>query len=111
MELINCVCGSSNWFKQILSWSRILLEKLIITQLVNKFPAFFWNPKAHYHVHNIFPLVCLCGHGTVEEFILPHFIILQIPFLSNSQKSEKLIPLSASNKCNGRLSNSNWRLK
>jgi len=25
------------------SWSRILLEKLIVTQLVKKFPAFYWT--------------------------------------------------------------------
>jgi hypothetical protein len=32
-------------------WCRILLEKLIATQLVKKYPAFLRNPKAHYRVH------------------------------------------------------------
>jgi hypothetical protein len=32
------------------SWSRDLLEKLTVTHLVNKFPAFL-NSKVHYRVH------------------------------------------------------------
>jgi hypothetical protein len=36
-------------------WCRILLEKLIVTQLVKKYP-FLWNPKVHYHVHTSPPL-------------------------------------------------------
>jgi hypothetical protein len=32
-------------------WCRILFEKLTVTQLVKKYPAFLWNPKVHYCVH------------------------------------------------------------
>jgi len=32
------------------SWSRVLLEKAIVTQLVKKFPCLY-NPKVHYHVY------------------------------------------------------------
>jgi hypothetical protein len=37
-------------------WFWILFEKLIVTQLVKTYPAFLWNPKAHYHVHTRPPL-------------------------------------------------------
>jgi hypothetical protein len=33
-----------------ISWCRILLEELIVTQLVKKY-AFSWNPKVHHRVH------------------------------------------------------------
>jgi hypothetical protein len=36
-------------------WCRILFEKLIVTQLVKKYP-FLWNPKVHYLVHTSPPL-------------------------------------------------------
>jgi hypothetical protein len=38
------------------TWSRVL-EKLTVTQLVNKFPAFRGTPKVHCCVHNSWPLV------------------------------------------------------
>ena len=38
-------------------WSRVVLEKLTGLQLVNKFPAFLWNPKVHHRTHKHMPPV------------------------------------------------------
>jgi hypothetical protein len=37
-------------------WCRILFEKLIVTQLVKKYPAFLRNQKVHHRVHKSPPL-------------------------------------------------------
>jgi hypothetical protein len=37
-------------------WCRILFKKLIVTQLVKKYPAFLWNPNVHYRVHTSPPM-------------------------------------------------------
>jgi hypothetical protein len=31
-------------------WCKILFEKLIVTQLVKKYPAFLQNPKVHHRM-------------------------------------------------------------
>jgi hypothetical protein len=36
-----CFLRGRNWGKQLIPWSRVSLEKLTVTQLVKKFPAFY----------------------------------------------------------------------
>jgi hypothetical protein len=42
------------------TWNRVLLEKLTLAQLVNKF-CHVWNPNVHYHVHKSPSLVHILG--------------------------------------------------
>jgi hypothetical protein len=41
---------------RIRTWSRVLLEKLTVAQLVKEFLHLLWNLKFHYHVHINLPL-------------------------------------------------------
>jgi hypothetical protein len=43
-------------FYLLTPWCRILFEKLIVTQLVKKYPAFLGNLKVHHRVHKSPPL-------------------------------------------------------
>jgi len=37
-------------------WSRILLEKMIVAQLIKKLPHLLLKPYVHYRYHKTFPL-------------------------------------------------------
>jgi hypothetical protein len=58
-------------------WSRVILEKLTVTQLVKKFPA-LWKPKAHYRVHNSPPLVPILSQMHPLHTYPPCFLISEI---------------------------------
>jgi hypothetical protein len=53
-------------------WCRILFEKLIVTQLLKKHPAFLWNPKVQYCVHTSPPLDLILSQLNPVRLIDPH---------------------------------------
>jgi hypothetical protein len=53
--------------KELIPWSRVLFEKIMVTQLVKKMSHVLWNPKVHYHVDKGPPLVLvLCQMNSVH---------------------------------------------
>jgi len=82
------------WEGNILSpWSRALLEKLTVPQLIKKFPALNWNQKVYYHVHTSQLLVSIQSqinpvHGPPPIlFLKDHFSIILPPTSMSSKWS------------------------
>jgi hypothetical protein len=49
----------------------IVFEKLIVIQLVKKFPSLFGNLKIHYHIQKISPLVLVLSHMNLGHTLSP----------------------------------------
>jgi hypothetical protein len=69
------------------AWSRILLKKLIVTELVKKCPAFLWHQKFRYHFHKSSPPVCILNQ------MHPVHTYSNIIFPSTHRSSELSLPL------------------
>jgi len=47
------VAGSTHG--ELQTWSRVLLQELLVAQLGNEFPEFLWNTNFHYCAHKLWP--------------------------------------------------------
>ena len=77
-------------YAHLTSWTKPLVEKLPLPQLVNKFPNILWNLGIHYHFHNSLPLVSiLCQMNPVHAHPSHFFkVAFNIIFLSMSRSSK-----------------------
>jgi hypothetical protein len=55
-QVVHHCCALWTFQYLLTPWCRILFEKLIVTQLVKKYPAFLRNPKVHHRVYKSPPL-------------------------------------------------------
>ena len=51
--------------------SRVLLEKLIVSQLVEKFPRTLWNPNVHHRIHQFPPPVRVWAKSIQSMLTIP----------------------------------------
>ena len=89
LQLGICICLHTF---SLTPWSRVLLEKLSSSQLVNKFPHALWNQKVHYHVYKFLPLVPLLSqinpvHGPPPSHVLKINLDNTLPSMPGSSKS------------------------
>jgi hypothetical protein len=82
------------------TWNGVLLEKLMVPQLVKKFPAYL-NLKVHHHAHKILPLVLRQINSVSPATLPPQSYIFNLHFNivlpSMLWSSKWLVPLRFAN--------------
>jgi hypothetical protein len=74
--------------------SRVILENILVAFLVNKFLAYYGNPKFYYLTHESPPLVHILSHTNPVCKTTPYFfkIYFSITFPSTPRSSKWFLP-------------------